>query len=59
MHENSELLFLRHVVPLVEGSRSRVLEIGPDGFASAFQVLGAGWADAWDTLDITDDSRLT
>ncbi len=58
MHENSRLLFAKHARGLFS-SRSRVLEIGPDGFPSTYrQMIGVATA-AWDTLDIHQDQRLT
>jgi SAM-dependent methyltransferase len=39
----------------------RVLEIGPDGFPSAYRAMleASGGKFAWDTLDLYVDSRLT
>lgn len=38
---------------------SRVLEIGPDGFPSAYRSLVDGGNLAWDTIDVFQDARLT
>lgn len=58
MHENSQLLFsqfaAKHFVPEL-----KVLEVGPDGFPSAYETLVAKRVAAWSTIDLTGDSRLT
>ena len=60
MHENSLLMFERHAQPHFP-REGRVLEIGPDGFPSAYRSLleGAGGRFVWETLDLYADSRLT
>ncbi len=60
MHENSRLLFEKHARKYFS-TESRVLEIGPDGFPSAYRtaVEHEGRVKVWDTLDLYRDSRLT
>jgi len=61
VHENSRLMFERHALAYFRAA-SRVLEIGPDGFPSAYRrsvEAGSGRALAWDTLNLFRDDRLT
>lgn len=61
MHENSRLLFERHALPYFRAA-TRVLEIGPDGFPSAYRrsvEAQSGRGLSWDTLDLFRDERLT
>jgi SAM-dependent methyltransferase len=60
VHENSRLMFERHAQPHFP-REGRVLEIGPDGFPSAYRSLleSAGGKFVWDTLDLHSDPRLT
>ena len=61
MHTNSRLLFEKHATKYFT-TGARVLEIGPDGFPSAYRRAGeAGSArpSEWHTLDIFEDARLT
>jgi len=58
MHTNSKLLFKTHASGLFR-ERSRVLEVGPDGFPSSYRKLVRLDALEWHTLDIDDNERLT
>ena len=61
MHANSQLLFEKYALPHFSAGL-RVLEVGPDGFPSAYRQkveARSGRAGAWDTLDLFVDSRLT
>ncbi len=58
MHENSELLFQEHALPLFQPGM-RVLEIGPDAFPSGYQRLTNSLSLEWDTLDMYDSAQLT
>jgi SAM-dependent methyltransferase len=61
VHENSRLLFERHALAYFRAA-SRVLELGPDGFPSAYRQsveAQSGRTLAWDTLDLFRDERLT
>jgi SAM-dependent methyltransferase len=59
VHANSRLLFQKYAASYFPAG-GRVLEIGPDGFPSAFQaaVNGRGGM-TWETLDMFQDARLT
>ena len=58
MHPNSILLFTKYAMPYFRPG-IRVLEIGPDDFPSAYCRTVTQTTIAWDTLDMTADSRLT
>lgn len=61
MHANSRLMFEKYALPHFRAGL-RVLEIGPDGFPSAYRAAverSFGPALAWDTLDLFDEPRLT
>jgi len=61
VHANSRLLFEKHALTHFS-SASRVLEIGPDGFPSAYRravEARVGAVAVWDTLDLFRDPRLT
>jgi SAM-dependent methyltransferase len=58
MHLNSQLLF-RKYAPFYFRDYQRVLEVGPDGFPSTYQRLLGNPTLDWQTLDLTDDPRLT
>jgi SAM-dependent methyltransferase len=61
VHENSRLLFEKYALPHFSAA-SRVLEIGPDGFPSAYRravEARLGTLPAWDTLDLFRDARLS
>jgi SAM-dependent methyltransferase len=62
MHENSQLLFARHALPLFR-AETRVLEVGPDGMPSTYarrvaHELGRAPA-AWDTVDLATRPGMT
>lgn len=57
MHENSLLVFKKHVAPLFQDGM-RVLEIGPDGFPSTYRREVTADVE-WETLDIYDSPELT
>lgn len=58
MHPNSKLLFAKYAPAYFAGTPA-VLEVGPNGFPSAYQQLAAAPVARWDTVDILDDKRLT
>lgn len=59
MHNNSKLLFEKHILPVLK-SGMKVLEIGPNGFPSSFQQIAKDVSVAcWDTLDIFENPKLT
>lgn len=59
MHNNSKLLFEKYVLPVLEPGM-KVLEIGPNGFPSSFQLIAKDVSVAcWDTLDIFENPKLT
>jgi SAM-dependent methyltransferase len=61
VHRNSRLLFEKHALGYFREA-TRVLEIGPDGFPSAYRQsveARCGRLPAWDTLDLFRDPRLT
>ena len=58
MHLNSQLVFRKYAPPCF-ADYQRVLEIGPDGFPSTYQRAVNNPSLRWETLDITDDPRLT
>ena len=57
MHENSILLFKKHVLPRIE-SGMRILEIGPNGFPSDYRKLVQCDVE-WETLDLYESEDLT
>jgi len=61
VHTNSRLLFEKHATKYF-AKGARVLEIGPDGFPSAYRAAveaGSATPAEWHTLDIFEDARLT
>ena len=58
MHKNSKLLFEKYALEYFT-SGVRVLEIGPDGFPSAYQSIVNNSSITWETLDIYSSSKLT
>jgi SAM-dependent methyltransferase len=58
VHANSKLLFQKYAREYFR-SGARVLEIGPDGFPSAYQSLVGSPGIAWETIDVFKDARLT
>jgi SAM-dependent methyltransferase len=58
VHENSKLLFQKYAKEYFP-SGARVLEIGPDGFPSAYRAVVDRGRLNWDTLDVFQDARLT
>lgn len=58
MHENSRLLFQKYAHPYFQPNL-RVLEIGPDSFPSTYQAMVNDPSLVWDTLDLTEEARLT
>ncbi|MDC0267711.1 class I SAM-dependent methyltransferase [bacterium] len=58
MHRNSRLLFETYALSHFKGM-GRILEIGPSDFPSPYCKLVSDSAVTWDTLDITEDDRLT
>ena len=58
MHNNSRLIFETYAQRYFKNA-GRVLEIGPSDFPSPYCKLTEEGSNQWDTLDITDDDRLT
>jgi SAM-dependent methyltransferase len=58
VHANSKLLFQKYATGYFLPS-ARVLEIGPDGFPSAYRKLVDRGGMSWETLDLFKDDRLT
>jgi SAM-dependent methyltransferase len=58
MHSNSKLLFEKYALPELKPGMS-VLEIGPDGFPSTYQLLAEKLSLQWHTLDMYDHPSLT
>ncbi len=58
MHENSRLLFTRFARSYFKPGL-RVLEIGPDQFPSAFQIITQDMPLTWHTVDIAQHPKLT
>jgi SAM-dependent methyltransferase len=58
VHANSKLLFGKYARQYFS-SGLRVLEIGPDGFPSAYRSMVDQGGMTWDTIDVFPDSRLT
>jgi SAM-dependent methyltransferase len=61
VHTNSRLLFEKHATRFFSAG-ARVLEIGPDGFPSAYRSAverGSARPSEWHTLDLFADARLT
>jgi len=58
VHANSKLLFEKYAMGYLSPS-ARVLEIGPDGFPSAYRKLVDRGGMSWETLDVFKDDRLT
>ena len=58
MHKNSKLLFEKYALEYFT-SGVRVLEIGPDGFPSAYQSIVNDSSVTWETLDMYSSSKLT
>jgi SAM-dependent methyltransferase len=58
MHLNSELLFARYAKGYFRPGM-RVLEIGPDGFPSAYRKSINDSSIGWDTLDLHENPQLT
>jgi SAM-dependent methyltransferase len=58
MHTNSKLIFEKYA-PQYFTPGARVLEIGPDGFPSAYRAMVDQGNLFWDTLDIYQDPKLT
>jgi|SRR4051794_8432013 SAM-dependent methyltransferase len=58
MHANSRLLFEKYARPHFI-KPARVLEIGPDGFPSAYRRAVDDSSMSWDTIDVFKDERLT
>ena len=58
MHANSRLLFERYALEYFEPGLT-VLEIGPDGFPSAYRQLVGERAATWDTLEMSGPPELT
>ena len=58
MHNNSRLIFETYAQRYFKDA-GRVLEIGPSDFPSPYCKLAEEGSNQWDTLDITDDDRLT
>jgi SAM-dependent methyltransferase len=58
VHTNSKLLFEKYARPYFKPG-VRVLEIGPDGFPSAYRSMVDRPGITWETLDVFQDPRLT
>jgi SAM-dependent methyltransferase len=58
VHANSKLLFQKYATEYFSPG-ARVLEIGPDGFPSAYRSLVDRGGLTWETLDVFKDARLT
>jgi SAM-dependent methyltransferase len=58
MHANSQLLFEKYARGHFS-TNTRVLEIGPDGFPSAYRRAVDDGSMSWDTIDVFHDARLT
>ena len=58
MHTNSRLLFEKYARSYFQKGM-RVLEIGPDGFPSAYRRVVDDGSMSWDTLDVFQEPRLT
>jgi ubiquinone/menaquinone biosynthesis C-methylase UbiE len=57
MHLNSELLFRKYAVPYFKEG-SKVLEIGPAGFPSAYQRIVNDKDIEWHTIDFADSTYI-
>src|SRR5258706_3393896 len=58
MHLNSELLFAKSAKDYFRPG-IRVLEIGPDGFPSAYRRTVSDASITWDTIDLHESPALT
>jgi SAM-dependent methyltransferase len=62
MHDNSKLLFQRHVLPRLDRA-ARVLEVGPDATPSSYQRMAhtalGGACAAWHTVDLAARPGMT
>jgi len=58
MHENSRLLFKKYAAQYFKDDM-KVLEIGPDGFPSTYNLMLGELALEWHTLDRYDSPKLT
>jgi len=58
MHANSRLIFEKYALTFFP-SGTRVLEIGPDGFPSAYRSMVDRGGLFWDTLDVYQHPNLT
>jgi len=58
MHQNSKLLFQKYAIDYFRPGL-RVLEIGPDGFPSAYRSMVSDRSLTWETLDIDGRPELT
>jgi SAM-dependent methyltransferase len=59
VHANSKLLFRKYAMGYFSPS-ARVLEIGPDGFPSAYRSLvDRGGTMTWETIDLFQNPQLT
>ena len=58
MHANSKLIFEKYATSYFPPG-TRVLEIGPDGFPSAYRSKVNRGSLSWDTLDIYKHPSLT
>jgi SAM-dependent methyltransferase len=58
MHANSKLIFEKYATQYFP-SGARVLEIGPDGFPSAYRAKVDRGGLSWDTIDIFQNPSLT
>jgi SAM-dependent methyltransferase len=58
MHANSKLIFEKYATQYFPPG-ARVLEIGPDGFPSAYRSLVDRGGLTWDTIDVFQNPDLT
>ena len=58
MHQNSLLLFERYALEYFK-PELRVLEVGPDGYPSTYQMSAGARATTWDTVELVDSPEVT